>query len=158
LQVLAKTKTNMESLYDNVLAVASLRPQSDSGGSAVNGLSVDTKGYNSGVLRASINAASGSPTTASTVVKLQESADGSTNWADANDNTGNVISATVNPKTTAQDVVLRIEGLNQNRKRYLRIVETTTFTGGTTPAVVVAADILLGVAFTLPTNTAPSNT
>ena len=147
----------MRSLYDNVLVQASLRPQSDLGGSAVNGISVDTKGYNTAMLRASVAVASGSPTTASTVVKLQESADNST-WTDATDNTGSVISATVSSKTTAQDVVLRIEGLNLNRKRYLRIVETTTFTGGSSPAVVVAADVLLGRGFTLPSNTANSNT
>ena len=148
----------MRSLYDNLGVQTSVIAQSDSGGSAVNGSSVDTKGYNTAVIRGRAEAASGSPTAASTVYKLQESADGSTGWADALDNTGVVIGFTLNPKTAAAEGLARIEGLGLNRKRYLRVVETTTFTAGTTPAVLVFGEILLGRGFQRPTNSATSNT
>jgi hypothetical protein len=53
----------------------------------------------------------------------------------------------------------RIEGLGLNRKRYLRAVVTPTFTGGSSPASAVVAEIVLGgPAQQLPTDTAVSNT
>jgi len=42
------------------------------------------------------------------------------------------------------DFVARIEGLNLNRKRYLRAVVTPTFTAGTSPAAAVVAEIVQG--------------
>ncbi len=147
----------MRSLYDAIKALISLKPQSDSGGIAVDGGSVDTQGYSTAALNAYVVKASGAPTAASTAVKLQESADNST-WADALDNTGTVIGATVDVHAADGEVYARIEGLGLNRKRYLRVVETTTFTGGTTPAVLVTAEILLGNAYQKPVNTAVSNT
>jgi Flp pilus assembly protein TadG len=145
--------------YDNIRNTTSVKPQSVSGSSAVNGVSVDTLGYDNAKLHAFGVAASGSPSGASLAVKLQESADGSTNWADALDNTGVGIGFTLT--TTAADAVnaARIEGLNLNRKRYLRAVVTPTFTGGTSPASQFYAEIVFGGdAQQLPVNSATSNT
>lgn len=146
----------MRSIYDNVAVAKSIAPQSDSGGSAVNGGAVDTLGYNTAMVVFESGAISGSPTGTSIAVKIQESADGSTNWQDAEDNTGAVIGGTVTAASTA--LLARIEGLGLNRKRYLRVVETTTFTGGTTPAVLVHGNILLGRGFEKPANSGVSNT
>lgn len=146
----------MHSLYDNVAVDPSLAPQSDAGGSPVDGASVDTLGYNTAMLVLESGAISGSPSATAIAVKLQESADGSTGWADANDETGAPIGGTV---TEANKVLLaRIEGLGTNRKRYLRVVETTTFTGGTSPTVLVHGNILLGRGLEKPANSAQSNT
>jgi hypothetical protein len=146
----------MRSIYDNVAVLKSVAPQSDAGGSAVNGTAVDTLGYNTAMLAFESGAVSGSPTTTSIAVKIQESADGSTNWQDAKDNTNTTIGGTVTAASTA--LLARIEGLGVNRKRYLRVVETTTFSGGTSPAVLVHGNIILGRGFEKPTNGGVSNT
>jgi hypothetical protein len=53
----------------------------------------------------------------------------------------------------------RIEGLNLNRKQYLRAVITPSFTSGSSPAILGYAEIIQGgPAQQLPTNTAVSNT
>ncbi len=147
----------MHSIYDNVAVEKSLAPQSDTGGGAVKGGVVDTIGFNTGMLAFESGAISGTPDATSIEVKLQEgdASDGS-DMADALDNTGTVIGGTVTAENT--ELLARIEGLGTNRKRYLRVLETTTFTGGMTPAVLVHANILLGRADSLPANTDVSNT
>lgn len=147
----------MRSIYDNVLAVISLLAQSLSGSSPVNGASVDTKGYNTAMLRARAEAPSGTPTTAQVTFALQESSDNST-WSAANDNTGNPIQGVATVTSGAAEATLRVEGLGLNRKRYLRAVATPAFTGGSSPATVAFAEILLGRGFNKPSNTAVSNT
>jgi uncharacterized protein YcfJ len=52
----------------------------------------------------------------------------------------------------------RIEGLNLNRKPYLRAVITPSFTGGSSPAILGFAEIIMGGAAQLPTDSAVSNT
>ncbi len=145
----------MHSIYDNVEVQKSLAPQSDDGGSEVDGAGVDTLGYNTAMLVFETGAASGTPDAIAIDVRLQES-DDNTNWADAKDNTDTVIGAQV---TEENHVLLaRVEGLGLNRKRYLRVVETTTFTGGTTPKILVHGNIMLGRGEQKPANTGESNT
>ncbi len=146
----------MHSIYDDVAVSESVVPQSDTGGSEIDGAVVDTLGYQTGMIAFEAGAISGSPSATSVAVKLQEGAlaDGS-DMADAKDNTGTVIGGTL---TAAGTLLARIEGLGLNRKRYLRVVETTTFTGGTTPAVLVHGNILLGRGFEKPANSGVSNT
>jgi hypothetical protein len=92
-------------------------------------------------------------------VKLQESADGSTNWGDALDNTGTVIGFTLASLNSAAAIgAARVEGLNLNRKRYLRVVVTPTFTSGTSPACITYGELIFGNAQQLPVTTATSNT
>ena len=145
----------MHSLYDNIDVSKSIAPQDDSGGAEVDGVSVDTLGYDTALLVFETGAITGTPTATSVAVKLQESAD-DLNWSDAKDNTDAVIGGTI---TAAGQILLaRIEGLGLNRARYLRVVETTTFTDGTTPAISVHASILLGRGLEKPANSAVSNT
>lgn len=147
-------------VYDNTKLIGgvSLAPQSFTGSSAVNGTAVDTIVGDNAVIRAYGAIASGSPTASTLAVTLQESADGSTNWANANDNTGTVIGFTLNCKTVAGDNVARIEGLGLNRKRYLRAVITPAFTGGTSPAILGFAEIVIGNVQQRPVDSATSNT
>ncbi len=157
----------MRSLYDNVTFGDSIDPQTDAmgqinGGTPINGSAVDTLGYNTAILRARVSAQSGggSPSAlVTTTFKLQESATSNGTFTDALDNTGAVIKGTVTPSPTAQDVELRIEGLGTlNRKRFLRVVETSSWVGVSSPSVIVFAEIVLGRAYSKPTNSTLSNT
>jgi hypothetical protein len=148
-------------VYDNVqvLGGCSIDPVANSTtGVAVNGNKVDTLGGDNAALYARAAAASGTPTTFTVAYKVQESADGSTAWSDALDNTGVVIGFTVNCKTVAAENLARIEGLGLNRKRYLRAVATPTFTGGSSPATVLVAEIIIGNTLQRATDTTASNT
>ena len=146
--------------FDDIRNATSIIPQSVSGASAVNGTSVDTLGYDNAKIHVYSAQASGSPSAASLAVTLQESADGSTNWANALDNTGTVIGFTLSALQSAAALgAARVEGLNLNRKRYLRVVVTPTFTGGTSPAVLAYGELVFGGgAQQLPVTTATSNT
>jgi hypothetical protein len=148
------------SAYDDIHQVSSIVPQSVSGASAVDGVSVDTEGYDNAKLHVYAAEASGSPAAASLAVTLQESPDGTDTWTNALDNTGTVIGFTLSGLQAAAGVnAARIEGLNLNRKRYLRIVVTPTFTGGTSPAVLVYGEIVFGGGVQqLPVTTTVSNT
>ncbi|HLY40476.1 MAG TPA: hypothetical protein VKR52_04640 [Terracidiphilus sp.] len=147
-------------VYDNTLLVGgvSLPPQSFSGSSAVDGSSVNTAGYDNAAIHAYGAETSGSPSAATLVVTLQESANGTSGWANALDNTGTVIGFTLNCESAAAENVARIEGLNLNRKQYLRAVITPAFTGGSSPAILGFAEIVLGNAEQKPVDTSTSNT
>lgn len=147
-------------VYDDlkVIGGGSLAAQSFTGSAAVNGSKVDTLNCETAGIYANGAQASGSPAAAALTVTLQESADGSTNWSNALDNTGTVIGFTLNCLSAAAENIARIEGLNLNRKRYLRAVITPAFTGGSSPAILGFAQILLGNVQQLPTDTTASNT
>jgi hypothetical protein len=144
--------------YDDVKVVTSVKPQSLTGSTAATGASVDTLGFDNAKIHAYAVTTTSNPSVATATVKLQESADGSTNWGDALDNTGTVIGFTLNVQAADAAGAARIEGLNLNRKRYLRVVATPAFTGGTTPAIVANAEFVFGDAQQLPITTAVSNT
>jgi len=147
--------------YDDVkiLGGCSIDPQSDStNATPVNGNKVDTLGGDNAALYARSAAASGSPSAFSIAFKVQESADGSTNWTDALDNTGVAIGFTLDVHAAAAENVARIEGLNLNRQRYLRAVATPTITGGSSPAAAFFAAIVMGNNQQLPVDTNTSNT
>jgi len=148
----------MRSIYDNVSLAQSLIPQSVTGASAVNGTAVDTKGFNTAMLSAYAGLTSSNPSVANMVYKLQESDTSGGTYTDALDNTGTVIGGTIAVNAAAGSLVRRIEGLGLNRKRFLRVVITPAFTGGTSPAVLLDGQIVLGRAYQLPTNTGVSNT
>jgi hypothetical protein len=149
------------SLYDNDLLVGgvSVAPQSFTGSTAVNGSSVNTTGFTDAVIHAYGAAASGTPTAGSLVVTLQESATGTSGWTNALDNTSTVIGFTLTCTSALAENVARIEGLNLNRKQYLRAVITPAFTGGSSPAILGFAEIVLGgPAQQLPVTSTVSNT
>src|SRR3978361_1102736 len=132
--------------YDDVMhqsiAASSVAIQSLAGSSAVNQDSIDTAvafDADSIMVHVRTEIASGSPSAATVAWKLQESSDNST-FADALDNTGTVIGATLNTRLAAQDSYARVEGISLNRKRYLRLVLTPAYTTGTSPATLTVAE------------------
>jgi hypothetical protein len=146
--------------YDDtkIIGGTSLAPQSFSGSTAVDGSSVNTQGADNGLIYAYGAETSGSPSAATLVVTLQESSSGTGNWANALDNTGTVIGFTLNCESAAAENAARIEGLNLNRKQYLRAVITPAFTGGSSPAILGYAVIVLGNNEQLPVDSSVSNT
>lgn len=146
--------------YDDTKIVGgtSLAPQSFSGSTAVDGSSVNTEGADNAVIYAYGAEASGSPSAATLVVTLQECATSGGTYANALDNTGTVIGFTLNCESAAAENVARIEGLNLNRKQYLRAVITPAFTGGSSPAILGFAQIILGNNGQLPVDSNVSNT
>jgi hypothetical protein len=152
--------------YDDVMqqgiTTSSVAIQSFTGSSAVDSDSVDTAQVfpaESIMVHVRAEIASGSPSAATLAWALQESSDNST-WTAANDNTGTAIGATLNVHTTAQDSYARIEGINLNRKRYLRVVFTPAFTSGSSPAILGYAEFIgaPGSGQPLPVRTTVSNT
>jgi hypothetical protein len=149
------------SIYDDVAIIGgvSLTPQSFSGSTAVNGSAINTSGYTDAAIHAYGDATSGSPSAATLVVTLQECATSGGTYANALDNTGTVIGFTLNCESAGAEGLARIEGLGLNRKQYLRAVITPSFTGGSSPAIIGFAEIILGgPAQQLPTDSNASNT
>jgi hypothetical protein len=143
--------------FTKVLKGMSVAPASQTAG-ATNGSKVDTLGADNAAIYGYGGLTSSNPSVATLAVKVQESADGSTAWSDALDNTGTVIGFTLNCQAALAENIARIEGLGLNRKRYLRAVTTAAFTGGTSPAIVGFAQIILGNLSPLAVDTAVSNT
>ena len=125
-----------------VVPVISVFPESAAAGT-VNGTSIDRALHNmsqSCVLHQVVGAESGAPTTASVQTKLQDSPDNST-WSDYKAGTANVqqtaaLTAANSENTAAIDLTAA--------NRFIRAVSAVAFTGGTSPAILLAADIILG--------------
>jgi hypothetical protein len=113
---------------------------SGSANSAVTGAAVQRQGpgyrYDSGQLVVATGTATGSPSTISVTGKLQDSADGSTGWADV---LGTAITAIV-----AQNSQTSINFIARGCNPYLRVVITPTLTGGSSPAIPVIGVLILG--------------
>lgn len=113
-----------------------IAPQAAS--AAVNGTGIDATQYDGGVVACQVGAVTGTPTSYSVAFKVQDSPDNST-WTDANDADGNAVTASL---TAAGIAKLRIDAGRLNQ--YVRVVATPSFTGGTSPTVLVSASALLG--------------
>lgn len=153
----------MRSVYDAIAFVTALFTNASvanlTGTTAVTSAFIDTKGYNSAVLRGHADKTSSNPSAATVAYTLLECATSGGSYTAANDNTGTQIGFTLAVNAAAADGLARIEGLNGlNRKRYLEVVMTPAYTGGTSPAINAWAEIALGRAYELPDNTAVSNT
>ncbi len=152
----------MRSVYDN-LNVSGLVALFNTAATALQvGSGVDTKGYNSAALRvlaAPVGAGIVVTNQVSVVALLEESADNVTFTA-ALDNTGTQIQCSPQATVTAVVASARIEGLGQQRLRYLRIrVKGGTPTAGVIVQAHTAVALLeLGRAYNNPVNTTVSNT
>ena len=151
----------MRSVYDAIqftaLLISSAAVLSVQNGTDSTSAAVDTKGYNSAVLVGHGDAAA-TNTTFTASFNLLECATSGGSYTAANDNSGAQIGFTLNLHTVAADGLARIEGLGQNRKRYLKVEITAASTGGSTPTANVFGYIAFGRAYELPANTAVSNT
>jgi hypothetical protein len=126
-----------------VVAAASIMPQS-SGAAVINGNAIDRVAHNralSCVLHQIAGAISGAPTGASIVTKLQHSPDGTT-WTDFTLIDGVTVATTA--ALTAANTENSLSINLGSAARYIRPVTTITFTGGTSPAALVAVDLVLG--------------
>ena len=120
---------------------------SNASAGAINGAAIDRNDSSGGMalsceLHLACGDATGSPTAQSADLKLQESADGSTGWADI---TGAAVT-----QLTGDDEQSRVSVDLSGSKRYIRAVCTVAFTGGTTPAIPVAGVVALGGFANLP--------
>lgn len=114
-----------------------------------NGAAIDRQSYHSAVLQLNIGAATGGPTSYTVDVKLQDSDDGSTNWNDYKPDGTNV--AAIPQKTQVQGAGAFELDVNLMRaKRFLRVVEVVTITGGASPTVPCAELVALGGAHEQP--------
>lgn len=119
--------------------VASVRPQAAT--ATVNGGSVDRIAHNlplSALMRTALGAVTGAPSSFTVQAKVQDSADNST-FADYAP-LGTVIQGAVLAAANSDDLV----PVNlSSARRYVRVVETIAFTGGTSPTIEIAADLIL---------------
>ena len=124
-----------------VVPVTSVFPESASAGT-INGASIDRTLHNlpnSCVLHQVVGAESGAPTTTSVQTTLQHSPDNST-WS--NYQIGSTVqqTAALTAANSEDTAAIDLGGAY----RFIRAVTAVAFTGGTSPAVLVAADIILG--------------
>lgn len=124
-----------------VKAATGIDPKSEDG-TGQNGSSIDRSGFASCVLVGQNGAATGSPTSYTVDFKLQESADGSTGWSD--------ISGAAVTQITADDQLEYVDVDLSGVKQYIRVVEATSFTGGSSPTVPASATVVLGGAQDMP--------
>ena len=124
-------------LLTNVGAFLSPRvgfvPQS-SPATTVTGASIDRQGFLSAVLVAATGADVGANTVRSLAVRLQDSADGTTGWADV---PGAVVPA-ITVVNTQAELDVNLVGV----ARFVRTLGVVTFTGGT--GLLVGATVMLG--------------
>jgi hypothetical protein len=125
-----------------VVPVTSVFPESASAGT-INGSSIDRQLHNlpnSCVLHQMVGAESGAPSAVSVLTKLQDSPDNST-WSDYKAGTTTVQeTAALTAASSENTAAIDLGGAN----RFIRAVTIVSFTGGTSPAILVAADIILG--------------
>lgn len=105
----------------------------------VTGAVVDRKGFDEVTLTGKVGAASGSPSAQSVIYKVQDSADGSTDWQDVANGTAAALTA------DGDEVVLRVPSA-YNLRRYLRLAAVVSFTGGSSPAIIPTGNLLLSQA------------
>lgn len=118
----------------------------------VNGVAVDRSGFRSCKVHGLTGAATGTPTTISVAYKVQHSDTSGGTYADyVPTNGGSTFSITAASTGGSVDVDL------SQAKKFVRVVAVVSFTGGTTPAVLLSAGVLLGGAEFLPAGPVPSS-
>lgn len=123
-----------DSMWDDTAVRVSLPPAARTTAATVNGTAVDTRGNNNFFQQAMVVAVAGTVTDGTHTVKVQDSDDGTTGWAD-------VPASAVQGSLTqlASNTVQRL-AIDQITRRYLRCVVTTggtPTTGGVVGAVIV---------------------
>jgi hypothetical protein len=94
--------------------------------------------YQSAVISVAVGTPSGSPTSFSVAANIQDSPDGSTSWADFNLPSGQITPiAAANGQATAK---INVRG----SRGFIRAKAVPTFVGGTSPAIPIAATVVLG--------------
>jgi hypothetical protein len=126
----------MSYTFENVRAFRSVSPQSSTGG-AINGTGYDASGFADGVAVVSVGATTGTPTSFTVNAKLQECATVDGTYTDI---TGASITA-----ITAIDKQAEIKfARGVATLKFIRLVVTPAFVGGSTPTVIVGGTLMLG--------------
>lgn len=105
------------------------------------GPSVDRQDFDSAVIHGMTGAATGTPTTQSVIYKLQDSADDS-----SFEDVANVDLAAMIADNDNGELDVNLSGL----RRYVRLAAVVAFTGGSSPAIPIAATLTLGGARSRP--------
>jgi len=129
------TQNRLYDLVNNLDGDVSIEPGTNlSGSTASNGDAIDCLSQE-GPVHGFFSSASatGTPDSYTVTCKLQESADGSTGWADINGQSTLVLNG------DKQQGFVRAANRSQ---RYVRCVATPAFVAGTSPAVDVGANVL----------------
>lgn len=127
-----------------------LRPQASAVAAAFSliGLALDRESFLSALIKLTAGAVTGAPSAQQVSWKVQDSADGAT-FAD-------ILPSQANPVVVGADItavngnsVLEIDcsGL----RRFIRVVATVAFTGGTAPTIFLSSEATLGGGKLLPT-------
>lgn len=133
--------TAIHNIGSYVVPVTSVFPESAATGT-INGASIDRALHNmpqSCVLHQVVGAESGAPTTASVQTTLEHSPDNST-WS--NFQIGSTVQQTAALTAANSENTASID--LAGAYRFIRAQTVVAFTGGTSPAIQVAADIILG--------------
>lgn len=133
-------------MYDNTKASIGVAPQAASGTTAIEGAAVDTLVHKTLKAVCQVGATSGTPTSFTITFKVQQSADGSTGWVDVT-GASKVISAV---GTLAEIRATDYAGVDT--LRYLRLVATPAFVGGSSPTAMVSGVFDAGNAIIDPQN------
>lgn len=120
-----------------------LRPQANAGAAAFTllGLGIDRDAFQSALIKVVTGASSGAPTSFIVSAKLQDSEDNTT-FADVVATQSNPAVALANVIAVNSSAFLEID--LSSLRRYIRVVFTVSFVGGTSPTILVAAEIELG--------------
>lgn len=108
---------------------------------ALNGAAINRQGLNSAVLITESGAVAGAPSAQTLDAKIQDSADGSTGWADflpAGAGSGSIT------QITAANSIARKRVNLMTAKQFIRVVQTAGFTAGTAPTIGAASVVVLG--------------
>lgn len=130
---------NIGAYVKNLLGI---KPQA-SAAATVNGATIDRLGYGSCSVAGLTGASTGTPTTQSAAFKLQHG-----DAADASDMAD--LTGATGPTITAVDTGAEAEFDLSAAKRYIRVVCVLTFSGGSSPTLLVASSVALGGATTKP--------
>lgn len=132
----------MRSVYDGVKSQVAVRPIAATG--AQTSVAIDTMGYNSAMVVVENGAVTGAPTSYTVDAKVQHCATSGGSYVDIS---GAAITQIVADAKSAQ---IRLEGLGTSINRYIKVVITPAFVGGTAPAALITGKVLLGRAFKVP--------
>jgi hypothetical protein len=117
---------------------SALDANTDTGGSAVDGNIIDRRGFESGEFNFRTGLTPSAPTSFSTVVKIEHG--DASDLSDAADVTGATV--TIVAVSTSGKIAVDLRPL----KAYVRLTQTTTFVGGSTPTLQNSASYVLGEA------------
>lgn len=124
------------SSFQRVTAKTALNPQAISGSSAVNGNTIDRLNAQSMNIALHYGATANTPTGTQLAVKIQHG--DASNLSDVADYATVAALGSASANFTAGDVAAY--GINlEGAKRYVRVVVTPTFTGGSSPNILLAA-------------------